>query len=94
MAPTEADLWKVYACKLSEIVLQGQQLGPDNRLYLPFLNQAGPLAGDSVPIPVTNFGVHDVGDTLVNVDNPLYTSSNEGYAQRCQRYLANVWLVC
>ena len=94
MAPTEADLWKVYASRLKEIALQGQQLGPNNRIYLPLLNEAAILAGDQVPTPVTNYGVYHVGDTLVNVDNPLYTSSNEGYAQRCQSYLANVWLVC
>ena len=93
MAPNEADLWKVYACRLKEIALQGQDLGPDNRIYLPLLNEATILAGDHVPTPVTNYGVHQVGDTLVSVDNPLYTSSNEGYAQRCQKYLAYVWLV-
>jgi hypothetical protein len=92
MATTDEDLWKVYANKLQESFLQGLELGPKNRLYIPPLNAQAILAGKHVEAPVTNFGVHKAGDALITANNPLFTPSNDSYADRCLEYLQSVQL--
>lgn len=93
MARTDTDLWKVFANKIKETALLGQEIGPKNRIYIPPLNAQAILAGNNVQESVTNFGVRRVGDALINVDNPLFTPSNDSYAKRCLNYMECVQLV-
>ena len=94
MAPTsEADLWKIFASKLKSTYLQGQDLGPKNRIYIPMLNERTIPAGNGVLAPITNFAIRKAGDALVDLDSPLFVQNNEGYAKRCLDYLRNVELV-
>ena len=93
MAPTEADLWKTFAIKLISSVMVGQTIGPGNRVYIPLLNSTTIPAGTRVPTAATNFGAYKTGDALINANNPQFTQSTDGFAQRCLQYLRAVWLV-
>ena len=93
MAASDADLWKIFANKVKNTYLMGQDLGNKNRIYIPLLNERTIPAGFKVDAAITNFGIRKAGDALIDVDNPLYVRSNDGYAQKCLEYLRCVELV-
>ncbi|GAB1311945.1 hypothetical protein MFIFM68171_02155 [Madurella fahalii] len=93
MATSEADLWKTFANKLMKSFTVGQDIGPKNRIYIPLLNSTTIPAGNNVSPAITNYGVARVGDSLLNVDNPMFVPSTDTYAKRCLQYLRAVYLI-
>ncbi|GAB1311943.1 hypothetical protein MFIFM68171_02153 [Madurella fahalii] len=92
MAASDEQLWKIFANKLKSTFTVGQDIGPKNRVYIPLLNATAIPAGNSVDSAITNYGVAQAGDSLINLDNPMLVRSNESYAKRCLSYLRYVQL--
>jgi hypothetical protein len=93
MPLTEAELWKVYANKIKNDYLQQSDFGSQNKIFIPPINSQAVLASGPIKQSQTNFGVFRASDPLLEVDNPSFTPSNDGYAQRCLNYLRAVQLV-
>ena len=93
MPLTEAELWKVYANKIKNDYLQQSDFGSQNKIFIPPINSQAVLASGPIKQSQTNFGVFRASDPLLKVDNPSFTPSNDGYAQRCLNYLTAVQLV-
>jgi hypothetical protein len=93
MPLTEAELWKVYANKIKNDYLQQSDFGSQNKIFIPPINAQAILASGPIKQSQTNFGVFRSSDPLLEVDNPSFTPSNDGYAQRCLNYLRAVQLV-
>ncbi|CAN9216087.1 unnamed protein product [Alternaria alternata] len=92
MPLTEAELWKVYANKIKNDYLQQSDFGSQNKIFIPPINSQAVLASGPIKQSQTNFGVFRASDPLLEVDNPSFTPSNDGYAQRCLNYLRAVQL--
>lgn len=69
----DIDLWMIYANKIRETYFSGQNVGSENRIYIPPLNTQAIMAGDAVEEAITNFGVARTGDSLIRPDNPMIT---------------------
>lgn len=93
MPLTEAELWKVYANKIKNDYLQQSDFGSQNKIFIPPINSQAVLASGPIKQSQTNFGVFRASDPLLKVDNPSFTPSNDGYAQKCLNYLRAVQLV-
>ncbi|KAF2716979.1 hypothetical protein K431DRAFT_349900 [Polychaeton citri CBS 116435] len=89
---SDTDLWMLYANKLRQTFLTGQDITAENRVFIPPLNAQAIMAGDTVSQEKTLSGVAVVGDSLINIDNPLYAVSGDTYTKKVLNYLYNVQL--
>ncbi|KAF7671287.1 hypothetical protein GT037_010612 [Alternaria burnsii] len=82
----------VYANKIKNDYFQQSDFGSQNKIFIPPINSQAVLASGPIKQSQTNFGVFRASDPLLEVDNPSFTPSNDGYAQRCLNYLTAVQL--
>jgi len=92
----DADLWKAYNTGLRKHIFSGNKLDPKTQAFFTApVGTMGIAAGANIPKEITNFGIFNVGDTLLDINSPVFTPGNGGsYIDRQSRYLSAVQLVC
>ncbi|KAF4339516.1 hypothetical protein FBEOM_6578 [Fusarium beomiforme] len=86
----DADLWLAYGIKLKNALSQSPTLGSGTRFYIAPLSAAGIAAGRNIDEAIKNNGVYSVGDTLLDLDHPVFLPSRQSYFQRCLSYCGSV----
>lgn len=82
----DKNMWKAYGVKLFSAAMQGTALGPGQRFYVAPLSSAGIAASatGNIPASITNQGVFNVGNTLLDINSPCYIPTRSSYIDRCQ----------
>ncbi|KAJ4123177.1 hypothetical protein NW768_009705 [Fusarium equiseti] len=88
----DADLWLAYGVKLKDALDEAPSLGSDSRFYIAPLSAAGIAAGKKIPNEIKDNGVFNVGDALLDLDQPVFLPTSQSYFQRCQSYCSSVAL--
>ncbi|KAH7274921.1 hypothetical protein FSOLCH5_006306 [Fusarium solani] len=88
----DADLWLAYGVQLKNAVSQSSSIGPNNRFYIAPLSAAGIAAGKNINVAIQNNGVFTTGDTLLDLDQPVFLPSRQSYFQRMVSYANSVEL--
>ncbi|CAG7565813.1 unnamed protein product [Fusarium equiseti] len=88
----DANLWLAYGVKLKSALSQAPSVGPNSRFYIAPLSAAGIAAGKRIQNDIKNNGVYNVGDALLDLDQPVFLPTRQSYFQRCQSYCGSVAL--
>ena len=80
----DANLWLAYAVKLKNELSQSPSLGSNARFYVAPISAAGIAAGSKIPNNIMNNGVYNVGDALLDLDDPVFLPTEHSYFQHCQ----------
>lgn len=80
--PADANLWLAYGVQLKNALSQSGNIGPDNRFYIAPLSAAGIAAGKKIDVAISNNGVYNAGDTLLDLNEPVFLPSRQSYFQR------------
>ena len=81
---SDQDLWKAYGVELKKQLLGSIGLGEKDRIYLAPISAAGIAAGGKVPAAVTNMGIYDVGNALLDPTSPIFNPTSAGLFDRCK----------
>lgn len=82
----DADLWKAYNTSLRKFIFQGKDLDKAKQAFYtaPIGAMAIPV-GNNIPQPITNLGIYQTGDTLLDINNPIFVPGTGSYIQRQAR---------
>ncbi|SCV49680.1 uncharacterized protein FFB14_11036 [Fusarium fujikuroi] len=87
----DEDLWKAYAKALQTKFFSN--LDTKNEIfYAAPIGVMGIPAGDNILQEITNKGVYDIGDVVMQLDAPVFASGDNKYSQRLQEVLGAVKL--
>ncbi|KAK7402435.1 hypothetical protein QQX98_011824 [Neonectria punicea] len=86
----DANLWLAYGVQLKNAISQSGSIGPNNRFYIAPLSAAGIAAGKKITVAIQNNGVFTAGDTLLDLDQPVFLPSRQSYFQRMVSYANSV----
>ncbi|KAF5549308.1 hypothetical protein FMEXI_4295 [Fusarium mexicanum] len=87
----DEDLWKAYAKALQARFFTN--LDTKNEIfYAAPIGMMGIPGGNNIPQEITNKGVYDIGDVLLQLDRPVFAAGSQKYSQRLQNALGAVRL--
>ncbi|KAF5661258.1 hypothetical protein FCIRC_11900 [Fusarium circinatum] len=87
----DEDLWKAYAKALQTKFFSN--LDTKNEIfYAAPIGVMGIPVGGNIPQEITNKGVYDIGDAVMQLDAPVFASGDKKYSQRLQEVLGAVEL--
>lgn len=79
----DEDLWKAYAKALQTKFFSN--LDTKNEIfYAAPIGVMGIPAGDNILQEITNKGVYEIGDVVMQLDAPVFASGGNKYSQRLQ----------
>ena len=79
----DEDLWKAYTKALQTKFFSN--LDSKNEIfYAAPIGMMGIPAGANIPQEITNKGVYDIGDALMQSDAPVFDAGSKKYSQRLQ----------
>jgi hypothetical protein len=81
------DLWKNYNVNLRHAFLQnsGKFDSKKQAFFTAPIGVMGIPAGGNITAPYTNFGIYNVADSLLDVNNPVFTAGTGSYIDRQMR---------
>jgi hypothetical protein len=84
-----ARLWKNYNINLRHAFLQTQGKFDSKKqaFFTAPIGQSGIPAGGVITAPYTNWGVHEIADQLLDVNNPVFSAGTGRYFDRQSRYV-------
>ncbi|RSL82843.1 hypothetical protein CEP51_004899 [Fusarium floridanum] len=88
----DANLWLAYGVQLKNALSQSSSVGANNRFYIAPLSAAGIAAGKKIDTAIQNNGVFNAGDTLLDLDQPVFLPSRQSYFKRMISYANSVEL--
>lgn len=96
-AEANALFWKAYATSILKMMTGGStDIGPDSRFFIASSNHSALPGGKTVPQPITNNGIYNLANNLLDPSNGITFNPNAasgGYVAALASFLDNIKLV-